>query len=168
MDIKSLVNTVKKSELFGDSRYGKAFDDLDFCSEKGLPDPKSIIIRKGAIIDNLAFAYNGFTAAHGGTGGGKSESMLEKDEYIVKAAGTYDKYANELLIESLAFTTNKGNVIPACGPVPGKNYFEYQAENGYAIFALHGRSDRYLNCIGFYSKKTDFDIKDDLLGGLLG
>lgn len=168
MDIKSLLNTLKKSELFGDSRYGKTFDDLDFCSEKGLPDPKSVIIRKGAIIDNLAFAYNGFTAAHGGAGGGKSESMLGKDEYIVKVAGTYGPYAGEQLIETLAFTTNKGHVISAGRPVAGKNYFEYQAENGYAIFALYGRSDRYLNCIGFYSKKTDIDIKGGLLGGLLG
>lgn len=168
MDIKSLSKTLKKSDLFGDTRYGKEFDDIDFCSEKGLSNPQSIIIRKGGIIDNLTFVFNGYTGAHGGTGGTKKESMLGKDEYIVKVAGTYGKYANELVIETLAFTTNKGNVISAGQPAPGKDYFEYKVEDGYAICALFGRADRYLNCIGFYSKKMDVDIKDGFLGGRLG
>lgn len=163
MDIKSILNTLKKSDLFGDPRYGKEFDDIDLCSEKGFSNPQSIIIRKGAIIDNLTFVYNGYTTAHGGSGGSKNEAMLGKDEYIVKVAGTYAKFGNELLIETLAFTTNKGNVISAGQPTPGKDYFEYKAEEGYSICALFGRADRYLNCIGFHSKKIDMDTKDGIL-----
>ncbi len=163
MDIKSILNTLKKSDLFGDPRYGKEFDDIDLCSEKGFSNPQSIIIRKGAIIDNLTFVYNGYTTAHGGSGGSKNEVMLGKDEYIVKVAGTYAKFGNELLIGTLAFTTNKGNVISAGQPTPGKDYFEYKAEEGYSICALFGRADRYLNCIGFHSKKIDMDTKDGIL-----
>ena len=97
--------------------------------------------------------------------------MLGKDEYIVKVAGTYGKFGNELLIETLAFTTNKRTVIAAGQPTPGKDYFEHKAEEGYAICAicaLFGRSDRYLNCIGFYSKKIDVNIKNGFPGGMLG
>ena len=168
MDVKSVLKTLKKSELFGDSRYGKEFDDIVLCSEKGFSNPRSIIIRKGEIIDNLTFEYNGYATEHGGSGGTKKEAMLGKDEYIVKVAGTYGNFGNELLIETLSFTTNKGNVISAGQPAPGKNYFEYKAEESYAICALFGRADRYLNCIGFYSKKIDVDIKNGLLGGMLG
>lgn len=163
MDIKSILNTLKKSELFGDPRYGKEFDDIDLFSEKGFSNPQSIIIRKGDIIDNLTFVYNGYTAAHGGSGGSKKEAILGKDEYVVKVAGTYRKYGNEVLIETLAFTTNKGNVISAGQPIPGKDYFEYKVEEGYSICALFGRADRFLNCIGFHSKKIDMDTKDGIL-----
>lgn len=168
MDVKSLLKTLKKSELFGDSRYGKDFDNIDICGEKGLPNPKSIIIRKGDIIDNLTFVYNGYTTAHGGLGGTKYETQLGENEYIVKVAGTYGKYGNEALIKTLAFTTNKGNVFSAGQPRPGKDYFEHMAEEGYAICTLFGRAGRFLNCIGFYSKKIDLDIKSSFLGGMLG
>lgn len=156
MDINSLMNTVKQSELYGNNQnYGKKFEDINLCSEKGLPLPKSIIVRKGAIVDNLTFVYDTFTAAHGGQGGSKQEMPLQKDEYIVKVAGTYARFSNESLIETLSFTTNKGKVFAAGNPRPGNNYFEYQAESGYAICGVFGRADRYLANIGFYSKKTD-------------
>lgn len=168
MDINALLKTLKKSELFGDTRYGKAFDDLELCSKNGLPFPNRIIIRKGAIVDNLTFMYNGNTMGHGGQGGSKNETLLAKDEYIVKVAGKFGRFGNETLIETLAITTNKGKVFSVGQPAPGGGYFEYKAEEGYAICALFGRSDRYLNSVGFYSRKTDMDLKNNLLGGILG
>lgn len=167
MDIKSLLKTLKKSELFGDSRYGKEFDDIELFSKNGLSNPKSIIIRKGCIVDNIAFKYNDFSVSHGGNGGDKTEAMLEKDEYIVKASGKCGKFDNEFLIETLSFTTNKGKVISVGQPKPGKDSFEYKADEGYAICALFGRADNYLNCIGFYSRKMDMGMQN-LLGGMLG
>lgn len=167
MDVKSVLKTLKKSELFGDSRYGKEFDDIELFSKNGLSNPKSIIIRKGCIIDNLTFKYNDFSAVHGGTGGSEDETMLEKDEYIVKVSGTYGKFGKEFLIETLSFTTNRGNEITAGQPNPSKENFEYKVEDGYAICALFGRADNYLNCIGFYSRKMDIGMKKDLLGDIL-
>lgn len=165
---KISIKTLKKTELFGDSRYGKEFDDIELFSKNGLSNPKSIIIRKGCIIDNLTFEYNDFSAVHGGTGGSEEETMLEKDEYIVKVSGTYGKFGKEFLIETLSFTTNKGKEISTGQPNPGKENFEYKAEDGYAICALFGRADNYLNCIGFYSIKMDQGIKKNFLGGMLG
>lgn len=164
MDIKALLKTLKKSQLFGDSSYGKEFDGLEVCSKNQSPYPRRILIRKGAIVDNLEFVYETNTSAHGGTGGSQNEFRLDQDEYIVKVTGKLGRFENEPLIESLAFTTNKGKVFSAGQPAPGTGYFEYKAEENYAICALFGRSDRYLNSIGFYTKKVGIDFRKDILG----
>ena len=103
--------------------------------------------------------------AHGGSGGSKKRGYAWERRVHCKSCGTYAKFGNELLIGTLAFTTNKGNVISAGQPTPGKDYFEYKAEEGYSICALFGRADRYLNCIGFHAKKIDMDTKDGILNG---
>lgn len=168
MDIKELLKTLKKSPLYGDARYGKEFDDFESCCKNGLPQPQGIIVRKGAIVDNLAFVYKDITARHGGSGGTQSEMRLADDEYIVMVTGKVDRFGNESLIESLTFTTNKGRVFSAGRPAAGPGYFEYKADDNYAICALFGRSDRYLNCIGFYVKKANSKIPDNPFSGMLG
>lgn len=164
MDIKALMSKFSKSSVNGNNQYGAAFDDAEKCAEKGQPFPCGIIIRKGAIIDSLGFAYDGFTLTHGGKGGSEQTFTLRKDEYIIKVKGTYEAFGKDVVISSLEFTTNKGNVFSANRPTGNSHSFEYKAEDGYAISALHGRAGSYLGAIGFYAQKIDMDLGNNLKG----
>lgn len=168
MDLKSFSKALKKSDLFGNPQYGKEFDDIDSCSQNGLPTPKAAVLRTGDIVDNLTFEYDIHVAAHGAMGGSPRTLSLDKDEYFVKAEGTYGKFVNEILIRRITLTTNKGKRISGGYSTQADVPFEYKVDEGYAICALFGRSNRYLNCIGFYLKKIDMDLKSSLLGGMMG
>lgn len=162
MDIKALMNSFRKSSTNGNTNYGRAFDDAEICAGKGLPFPCGIIIRKGVIIDNVGFAYDGFTLAHGGKGGSEQSISLRHDEYIIKVTGTYEPFGRDVVISSLEFTTNQGNVFSANRPTRNSQSFEYKAEDGYAICALHGHADNYLGAIGFYARKINADSGNNL------
>lgn len=158
MDIKNLMSSLEQSPLYGNKKYGQAFDDAEPCNEKCFPFPVQITIRKGAVIDKLAFAYDGLTTEHGGNGGTPSGMTLQEGEHIVKVCGTHAKFNNDDVIETLSFTTDKGRSFSAGTPKPGNGYFEYKARDGYAICALHGRSANYVGGIGFYARKIELDF----------
>ncbi len=158
MNLNSLMKSLKKSKLYGNnSSYGKEFDDIDVCSERnGLAFPKSIIIRSGGVIDKIEFVYDTLCLAHGGGGGSQEEFQLMNDEYIVKVIISCKYFDNEDLINALVFTTNKGRTYKV-GALTD-NRFEYQAEDGYGVCTLFGRSKDYVANLGFYSRK--FNLLD--------
>ena len=54
MDIKGLIKSVDRSPLFGNEKYGKNFDDSVQCADAAFPFPVTIVVRPGAIVDNLS------------------------------------------------------------------------------------------------------------------
>lgn len=160
MKEEELKKLFKKSQLFGSNSFGSQFDDIDTCCKEGLLKPTSISTRRGVIMDNLTFGYQGYSAAHGGMGGTLIETKLDEDEHIIKVAGTYGNFNYQDLIDKLVFTTNK-RVIQANGQSStDKKDFEYIAEKGHFICALFGCAGYYLNSIGFYTIKLDFKIPE--------
>lgn len=156
MDSKSLMKDIKKSPLFGSNeRHGMDFDDLDDYCQKSFMFPKRISVRKGCIIDKLTFIYDNLTCGHGGNGGAESNFNLQQDEHIIRVTGNFSRFANTYVIESLRFYTDKGQDMAFGTPRPGSNYFDYQAAKGNAICGLFGRSEQYLENIGFYEKPVD-------------
>ena len=149
---------VNKSELFGSGNYGSDFNDIETYLQNRVQNPTSIIIRKGLIIDNLTFVYQGYSAVHGGKGGTLIETKLSQGDYIVKVSGTYGQFANQDLIETLTFTTKFGKVISSNLPYPDKKDFEYTAKEGHSICALFGRAGCYLNSIGVYTIEHNFNL----------
>ncbi|WP_300702153.1 jacalin-like lectin [Bacteroides sp.] len=158
MGTENLFDSFKKSELFGSNSCGKQFDDIETCCKKGAIIPTGIIIRKGDIIDNLTFVYQGYNAVHGGMGGTEIKATLSQGDYIVSVKGMVIYYANQYVIRTLTFTTKNGNVISSDPHFSGQYGFEYTAEKGYHICALFGNAGYYLNSIGFYTVKQDFKI----------
>lgn len=161
MDIMSLMKSLKKSRLysFGNNRsYGKEFDDVETCTDHNLPFPRSIITRSGGVIDSFGFSYDGYSLAHGGSGGSREEFVLMPDEYIVKVAGSFTCYNGEELLKSLVFTTNKGRQFTAGVPLNNGN-FEFEAEEGYGVCAVFGHSGQYMVNVGFYTRKVDLPGK---------
>lgn len=161
MDIMSLMKSLKKSKLyfFGNNRsYGREFDDIETCTDHNLPFPRSIITRWGGVIDSLGFSYDGYSLAHGGSGGQREEFVLMPDEIIVKVAGSFTYFNGEELLKSLVFTTNKGREFTAGTPLNNGN-FEFQAEEGYGVCAVFGRSGQYVANVGFYTRKVNLPNK---------
>lgn len=166
MDVKDLMNTVKKSALFGaNAGHGKEFDDVNLYSEKGLGFPDRIIIRRGCIIDCLTFGYEGQVMEHGGRGGSECSFTLQNGEYIIAVSGNYATFNGLKVIQNLCFVTNRNRRFEIQTPCPGSTYFEYKVESGYAVCCLFGREDRYLEDIGFYVRKIDLDKNSILPGG---
>lgn len=153
-----MMKSLKKSPAYGNGTYGKAFDDIETCAGKGLPFPCGIVCRKGVIVDQLTFQYEGFTLPHGGNGGTAQEARLRQGEYITNVSGTYAMFGKDLIIKTLKFTTNKGQNFCVGTPSGNDRSFDFQAETGHAICALHGHADRYLGEIGFYTRKIDMDM----------
>lgn len=166
MVTEELLKSFKKSELFGPKNYGSEFDDIKTCCEKRALIPTDIIIRKGLIIDNLTFVYEGHRAVHGGMGGTEIKATLSQGDYIVKVSGKYGRHDNQDLIETLTFTTKNGNTISAGSPSSGKYDFNYSAEKDHRICALFGRAGYYLNSIGFYSFKIPEMQSTNIAGNL--
>lgn len=171
MDFKSLNDLIKKSELFGNSKTGTAFDDSGAHTQAGLGLPTGISVRRGSIIDKVTFIYGAKKMEHGGQGGSEQTFSLEKDERIVGVEGSIDYFDHADTIQSLKFTTDKGRVFAVNQP-GSKRKFKFETEEGYAICALHGCADRYVRGIGFYAlnmKKQDEARKKtgDLLSGMM-
>lgn len=164
MDIKALMENVDKSPLYGNNGYGKEFDDMTECAEKGLPFPVGIIVRQGDIVDQVCFVYDDFTSKHGGEGGAANSFDLQPDEKIVKVSGCLARYGNDRLLKTIEFTTDKGRVFSTGSPAGGEAPFEYVAKEGYSICALHGRSAQYVGGIGFCARKNDLDLGGSFKG----
>lgn len=158
MDIKEMMKSLVKSKLFGNDRYGNSFDDSEQCCARSFPFPVRIIVRKGAIIDNLTFVFNEMTMAHGGNGGTQQEFSLQSDEHIVKVVGNTARFSNDVVIENISFTTDKGRTFSAGQPKRGDGYFECVAQDGYAVCTMHGWASNYLGAIGFYTRKIELDF----------
>lgn len=162
MNIKDLKDCIDQSPLYGNKKGGKEFDDAGQCAEKALPFPCGVIVRKGDIIDHVAFAYDGFTLKHGGMGGKQQDFALQKNEYIVRVAGSFVNYGGAVTVKTLEFTTDKGRVFTVGTADSGDERFEFKAKEGYAVCAMYGRADNFVRGIGFYARQ----VKMDLGGGL--
>lgn len=154
-----MKDAVKQSPLFGINQgRGTAFDDQPVNSEKGLPFPRKIIIRRGCIIDKISFEYESHSTPHGGEGGSLYTLSLNEGEYIVKVAGTSSSFDSQMTIQDLVFTTSNGRNLGVGSPSrSNSNYFEYTVEKGYAICGLHGRAKPYVYNIGFHARQIEMD-----------
>lgn len=150
MDFNSLKNMAKKSDLFGNQNSGKAFDDNETHAQGNLGLPTGISVRRGSIIDKVTFIYDQKKLEHGGKGGSEQIFQLQKDERIISVEGTISKFGNIDTIQSLKFTTDKNHSFNV-NRSNSNNKFKFEAEDGYAIYALHGRADQYVRGIGFYA-----------------
>lgn len=82
-------------------------------------------------------------------------------------SGSQARFGGVMLIQALEFETDKKRVFSAGHPAPKSGGFEYRAEKGYAICAMHGRSTDYLGAVGFYARKIDME-KSDAIDGIKG
>lgn len=124
---------------------GSPFDDLPVAVGK----IKSITVRHGAVIDQIACNYDiGGHQAHGGNGGGQSTFNLGEDEYITEVRGRAGR-----LIDSLQFVTNKNRQSPQYGSPTGGSPFT-EKEDRRILRAIHGRSGGKLDQLGFYFGKA--------------
>lgn len=152
----------RKSELLGeDTGRGGNFDDMEKYSNKGCPAVKKIIVRTGCIVDSIAFVYEGETFQHGGNGGSESVFNLEEGEFITEVTGGSSHFDGRWTIAWLVFSTNKGRQFKAGSP-NGKS-FRFAAEDGGSLSCMFGRSDRYVQLIGFY--ETPSISQDAIPGG---
>ncbi len=150
---------VEKTMLMGGrpSPSSKPFDDLkDYCDE-GSPSLTEIVVRSGAIIDNITFVCGEKRYSHGGSGGSARNFVLEKDELIVAVKGTYTRFCNKDCISSLSFATDKGREF-SVGNTGTPHRFEFKAPKNMHICALFGNADEFLNNIGFYAVEPPKDL----------
>lgn len=149
---------VEKSPLMGAKPTTKPFDDLKPYCDEGSPAVTEIVVRSGAIIDNITFVCGEKRYSHGGNGGSARKFVLVGDEFIVAVKGTYTIFCNMDCISSLVFTTNKGREF-SVGNAGSTNKFEFKAPKGMQICALFGNADKYLCNIGFYAVEPPKDMR---------
>lgn len=164
MDIQKMKECVDSSPLYGNREHGNEFDDMEQCVEKGFPFPKSIVVRTGSIVDRIGLVYDGFMLNHGGTGGTQREFSLQEDEHIVRVTGFCSEWGGKVTVQSLEFTTDKGNVFAAGTTGKGGTSFEFATKDGHAVCAVYGRADNYLRGLGFHTRKIDMELKDPCKG----
>ncbi len=151
---------VEKSNLMGakPTQTAKPFDDLKPYCEEGNPALTEIVVRSGAIIDNITFVYGKKHYSHGGNGGSARKFVLERDEFIVAVKGTHTRFCNMDCISSLSFTTSNGRDFSVGNAGPA-NKFEFRAPKAMQICAIFGNADKFLNNIGFYAVEPPKDMK---------
>lgn len=156
-----------KSPLFGPAGFESfAFDDAEACVGMNPAFPTQIDFRQGAIVDGLEVYYNPRSLKHGGLGGSPNSFPLQDGEHIVRVEGKSDAWGGGTIMD-LVFTTDRGRNFGKGRPTPADHgYFRYGAPNGYAIFALYGRADRYIRNIGFYARPIESKQGGGIFPGL--
>lgn len=149
---------VEKSHLMGGKPTSKPFDDWQTYCDEGSPALTEIVVRSGAIIDNITFVCGVKRYSHGGSGGSERRFVLEKDEFIVAINGSYTRFCNMDCISSLSFKTDKGREF-SVGNTAAANKFEFKAPKGMHICALFGNADKFLGNIGFYAVEPPKDMR---------
>ena len=153
--IEKLKGMAGQSSLYGQKGIGTSeFDAQGTHESKGYGFPTGILIRRGAIIDRIGFLYEGGELAYGGNGGSASTYTLEKEEYIVKVTGCFASFGGKPTLQHILFYTSKGRKLGSGENRNGKDFFEYTAEKGMAVYCLFGRLNSYVNCIGFHTMKS--------------
>lgn len=138
-------------------RGGPGGEDWDY-KPTGAITITEIIIHSGDVIDSLSFKstnQNDVPTKYGGGGGDEKVVTLEPNEYVTSIKGTYGKYKDEYVIESLSFYTNIHDKVPH-GPFGHPKGIEFvipEENENRIIVGFHGRHDKYINALGVYLKK---------------
>ena len=138
----ALPSTITRSAEHGGTGGGP-FDDL--ASQGGAVGKiKSITVRHGTMVDNIAVDYGtGQVQAHGGGGGSPDTFELADDEWLTQIRG---RSGSEL--DQIQFFLSSGRVSPTYGGNGGAPFQETKA-NG-IIKAFYGRSGSLVDQIGVY------------------
>ncbi|MBA2672338.1 jacalin-like lectin [Ramlibacter sp.] len=120
----------------GDTRLGSAFQDAPAASAR----ITGIRMRYGEVVDCLEVFYDGKSGGQHGNpdGGTPHEIALAADEYVVEVSGRCGDF-----IDSLVFTTSKGQAVGGGGTSGGKP-FSTRGHSGWRnpkLFSVSGRSD---------------------------
>jgi Jacalin-like lectin domain len=125
-------------------------DSIPYLNRKvlGIQD---ITIRHGSVIDSIQTTYrleNGdalVTDRNGGTGGTATTIVFAADEKIIGVSGRYDNnYVNQLTIK----TRNAAGGEKTYGPYGSNSGTSFNITSN--VTGFFGRSDDFLNAIGFY------------------
>ena len=149
---------MNKSELLGIKDYcTREFNDEQEYNNKKLGFPKSIIVRRGDVIDAIGFVYTNGSITHGGPGGGKENFDLQPEEYITKVTGRYTRnYFGASALTGITFITNKGRSFAVSCNKQGESSFSYNVNSDSGICCMFGGDSHhsdgtvFIACIGFY------------------
>lgn len=163
MNMKDMGKTRKSDFLGEDVNRGGNFDDMEKYSDLGCPPVRKIVGRSGCTVDSIAFFYDGDGFKHGGNGGTEVVFNLQEDEFITKVTGGTTRFDNRWTIAGMVFTTNKGREFKIGVSGSTGKTFQFEAKEGGSLACMFGRSDRYLELIGFY--EVPVGKADGILGG---
>ena len=152
----ALPDTIGRSGAHGGTG-GNPFDDLSAAGSV-LGKIKSITVRHGNQVDNIAAVYDGWSnkTAHGGGGGNEDTFTLDDSEWLTEIHG---RSGNQL--DQVWFVTSSGRTSPVYGGNGGSPFTEKR--NNSIIRALFGRAGALVDQLGVYfddARPTSIEVID--------
>ncbi len=146
----------KKFSSIGGNR-GASFDDFDLLKLDLYRNKRKVTkvrMSAGNRVDKIGFEYDdGHKVSHGGNGFDRSLDLNDPNEYIKLAVVCSKSYNGSNRIFYVRLTTNKNKALEG-GRREGscKNF---NAPNGYEVFAMHGHAGNELDALGFYYRRVN-------------
>jgi hypothetical protein len=150
----ALPTTIGRSGEHGGTG-GNDFDDLQSAGTV-LGKIKSITVRHGLQVDNIAPSYDGYSGstAHGGGGGTSDTFTLDDNEWLTEIRGR-----SGAQLDQVQFFTSSGRVSPVYGGNGGNPFIERKDNS--IIKAFFGRSGQLIDQLGVYfddAKPTSIEV----------
>lgn len=142
------------SQTFG-GEFGRWFNDLEELGRlgEGGAEVREITLRGGSRVDGVAFTLaEGRTLEHGGQGGTASSMPLTDGEVLIGATLCRGERNGQSRIFFVEMRTSEGKSVSA-GTKTG-DCVERNAEEGWAIAGLLGRSGDEVDMLGFVYSRT--------------
>ena len=125
--------------------HGTPFTDVERVV--GGAEPRTLSLRAGSRLDQVALTYaDGGQAAHGGTGGTERSLTLDAGEHLVSATLSTGQRDGRTRVFHAAFTTNRGRTLSA--GTPTSDAVTLTAPDGWRVAGFHGRAGDEVDKLG--------------------
>jgi endonuclease/exonuclease/phosphatase family metal-dependent hydrolase len=136
--------TLRLSDQFG-GPHGTSFNDLPALP--AAPQVRSLQLRGGSRLDQVALTLtDGTVLRHGGNGGTARSLTLADGEHLTRVKLTTGQRSGRTRVFSAEFGTDRGAVL-ATG-TPTASVVTYTAPTGWQIVGLHGRAGDEIDKLG--------------------